>query len=108
MSMLSRTPESALRMSNVDARGVLHDSDRLRPYRAREKLEAQLRIEIPRLRQVDNANADVIDSDYLFHFSFPFRAKMSTDCNVCSMLSRNNLLLARVPGLGRDKDPGRE
>jgi len=66
--MLSRTPESALRMSDVDARGVLHDRDRLRSYRPSEKFKTQLRIEIPRLCQIGNANADVIDSHYLFHF----------------------------------------
>ena len=68
MRMLSVTPESALRMSDVDARRVLHDRDRLRPYRPGEKPKPQLRIEIPRLRQVGYANADVIDSHNLFHF----------------------------------------
>ena len=64
MRTLSVTLESAFRMSDVDAAGVLHDSHRLRANRACEKLETELRVEIPGLGQIGDA-----DADDLFHFS---------------------------------------
>ena len=56
---------------DVDARGVLHDRNRFRPHRSAEKFETQLRIEFAGLCQVGNADADVVDSDYLLHSNSP-------------------------------------